>query len=724
MYYAHSPRNGIPAQSYEGHVQGVRHKTLGYIREMVRYLACGTDVSPLVEAAAEFHDLGKLAPENQAVLSGRKKAKTLPKNHVDAGTAHFLRQRGLFGLAAMLVFAHHQGLPDCLDEGERGEAALRDPNLMAECDRLLPELERIHRSLIPATELSACVVPQADSAVLLRLLLSCLVDADHSDTGIHYGTYPTEEKISSLRPQERLAQLNRHVESLSKEGQRNSLRRQMYLACRDAVLEQSISACDSPVGSGKTFAVMAHLLAQAEKRSLRRIFVVLPYTSIITQSVRAYRAALVLPGENPAAVVAELHHRADFESKESRHLTALWRAPIVVTTAVAFFETMSSRSTSTLRRLHELPGSAIFVDEAHAALPAHLLPLAWKWMDIFSREWGCYWVLASGSLSRFWQIPEIAQDRKDIMVPEIVPDSMRRYLARYEEKRISYRHDPQPKNTTELVDWVSGFPGPRLVILNTVQSAAVLADSLRNRFGREQVEHLSTALTAEDREQTLLRIRKRLADTADTDWTLVATSCVEAGVDFSFRTGFRELGSLVSLLQAAGRVNREGIHSEAEIWSFRLGPDPMLKENPGIKEAAAILDSYFTRGETISPALSTQSISDEIRLGGLKSKYTTLLQYERSSRFPRVEDGFKVITSDTRITVVDEAVASALRRGNVNWQELQKKSVQIAYYKLTQLRTPEILPRLYVWNLLYDDFLGYMAGIIQMGELYAERLIL
>jgi len=83
---------------------------------------------------------------------------------------------------------------------------------------------------------------------------------------------------------------------------------------------------------------------------------------------------LVLPGENADEVVAELHHRADFESEDTRYLTALWRTPIIVTTAVAFFETLASNSTATLRRLHELPGSAIFVDESHAALPAKLLP--------------------------------------------------------------------------------------------------------------------------------------------------------------------------------------------------------------------------------------------------------------------------------------------------------------------------------------------------------------
>lgn len=126
-------------------------------------------------------------------------------------------------------------------------------------------------------------------------------------------------------------------------------------------VNSGISSCDSPVGFGKTTALMAHLLMQAQNRGLRRIFVVQPFTNIIKQSVDTYRNSLVLPGENAEVVVAELHHRADFEHNDTRYLTALWRAPIIVTTAVAFFETLASNSPATLRRLHELPGSGLML---------------------------------------------------------------------------------------------------------------------------------------------------------------------------------------------------------------------------------------------------------------------------------------------------------------------------------------------------------------------------
>ncbi|KJR44588.1 CRISPR-associated helicase Cas3 [Desulfosporosinus sp. I2] len=720
IYLAHSKKGNIPEQEYSAHIRGVSSLAREYVRDMVSYSKYDKALlSQVVEKASAYHDMGKLNRDNQDVLSGKISSKSLPRNHVDAGAAHFLNDKYFFAVSAAAIQAHHIGFPDFSAEMNKGDAIFRDVSIASDVDRELPELEAIHDKLIESHFKYAEEEINGNRSVFFRMLLSCIADADHTNTAINYHKYPINAKTIPLRPAERLKQLDRRVAELQLKGandERNALRNEMYHACRDVDIDSDISSCDSPVGSGKTTAVMAHLLALAEKRGLRRIFVVLPFTNIIKQSVETYRDMLVLPGENADEVVAELHHRADFESEDTRYLTALWRAPIIVTTAVAFFETLASNSTATLRRLHELPGSAIFVDEAHAALPASLLPIAWKWINIYATEWNCYWVLASGSLNRFWTIPKISDANNSNSVPEIIDDELRNRLSVYENRRISYHSDLCPKGTTELADWIVGFPGPRLVIMNTVQSAAVLADFFAENFGRECVEHLSTALTSNYREDTLNRVIKRLKNKEDTDWTLVATSCVEAGVNLSFRNGFRELGSLVSLLQASGRVNREGIHGDSEMWTFCISEDGMIKLNPGLKQSAAVLKGYFERNRTIEPELSTQSISDEIALYGLSGKHKKLISAEEVQNFPQVEHDFKVIDTDTRLVVVDSTVADRLQYGKVDWRELQKVSVQIAKYKLDELRTPMIMDNVYRWNLDYDDFLGYMAGIVKLKK--------
>ena len=721
VYFAHSPKNGFPAQSYAAHVQEVVALAQMYARDISPYNQYdGNILMALSEAAASWHDLGKLDAENQAVLSGQIKAKHLPKKHWDAGAA-LLNEHNPFVAAA--IYSHHTGYGDLSVESNREERAFRVEEQIAATNKLLSKFVSIHKSLNGASEINIKdSVPQGDKSVFLRLLLSCLADADHANTSRHYGNNSAAKCRIELRPGERLEKLNQYVVELAarhgEDNMRVSLRGEMYACCRDANITDTvrISSCDSPVGSGKTTAVMAHLLAQAKKRKLRRIFVVLPFTNIIQQSVEVYRNALVLPGEDPEEVVAELHHRADFENMDARRFTALWRAPIIITTAVAFFETLASNYPAALRRLHELPGSAVFIDESHAALPAKLLPLVWKWMSIYAREWGCYWVLASGSLCRFWLIPEIAQNTAVKGVPEIVNENLRQRLNVYEGGRVNYRSDLTPRSIDSVIEWIKIFPGPRLVICNTVNNAAVLASAYRDRFGRESVEHLSTALTPLHRDQTLKRVKKRLKNPTDADWVLIATSCVEAGVDLSFRTGFRELGSLASLLQVSGRVNREGKYKDAEVWTFSLADSSNVDKNPSMKDAAAVLRGYFLRDAVISYELCTEAISDEIKLHGVSEKYKDLLKDERNLGFSAIESKFKVIEEDTRLAVVDSVVAEYIRKDKIDWRRLQRESVQIRSYKLQALKAPEIVCGIFLWNLGYDDFLGYMAGVFSLND--------
>ena len=712
---AHSARKNYPPQTYEAHVRGVCERAGKYAAEAESYSVKDNGIlSAIVRDSALLHDLGKLEERNQSVLREQsRRRRHLPVDHTDAGSAA-LQKMGS-GCAAMLVYSHHQGLPDLSTEfAARGCSIFRNGNaaVRAETDAALPALLRQHEALFPRKPNKEVQAYDGDPAVFLRMALSCLADADHGDTAAAFGQ--TEKAMPELRPQERLAALDHYVSKFGETDERSSLRRELYQSCRSAEAHSGFSVCGSPVGSGKTTAVMAHLLEQACKRNARRIFVVLPYTSIIRQSVDIYRKALVLPGETPEDVVAELHSRADFEDIETRYLTALWRAPIVVTTAVAFFETLSSHNPAALRRLHELPGSLIFVDEAHSALPIRLLPLAWHWMNVLADEWSCYWVLASGSLVRYWELqPLSGLSMPQPEIAELVRPDLQRDLSRYESSRFRFRWREKPIGRKELPKWVQEAPGPRLLILNTVQSAAVIAADMAAEFGQTHVEHLSTALTPEDRGNTIDRIRRRLADPDDADWTLVATSCVEAGVDFSFRTGFREISSLLSLLQAAGRVNRHGRNTEAVMWSFSLQDDSMLPKNPALDVSAAVLRSYFQKRLPITPELSTRSMQDElVRDDSCMSAICDFAELEAAQQFRTLAQKFRVIDQKTVLAVPDDSMASAIAEGRASWQELQRHAVSVRKEKIVLWHLREIADGIYQWTLGYDSFLGYMHGVL------------
>lgn len=715
--FAHSPdlKRDIPAQSYSAHINGVVARATGAAGEAANYASSnGEFLRKIVLLAAEFHDLGKLDEDNQSVLSGKRQALHLPVQHTDAGTAYLWNELNV-PQSAVLVRSHHIGLPDFVEESNRPEDTIfRDENVLGRVNRTLAALVKNHEKERPtAGKKHLADSIKGNASLFFRIALSCLTDADHTDTAIHYQEQGIEESSVKLKPEMRLAALNRYVETLKKNDERSRLRSEVYTACRDADIKTNIVSCDSPVGTGKTTAIMAHLLAQAVKRKLRRIIVVLPFTNIITQSIQVYRNALTLPGENKEHVIAELHHRADFQDKLSRQFTALWKAPIIVTTAVSFFETLASKTPATLRRLHNLPGSAVFIDESHAALPTKLLPLAWRWIKGFAQEWGCYWALTSGSLNRFWKIEEFDTEKPDI--PEILSDQLRNRLLKYEKGRITYRFKDIPMGLNEFVEWVSSLPGPRIVILNTVQSAAMIATEYKKRFGRSNIEHLSTALTPDDREKTLKVIKRRLRNSYDANWTLVATSCVEAGVDISFKTGVREAASLVSLLQTAGRVNRHEFCNSEIVWTVRLREDDLLRTHPGMNDSSRVLIELFSERREISPDLCTNALKREIRLAGTFSD--TLLEIEEHMQFPQVEEKFRVIDAPTVTAVVSEYLINKMENhAPVNWREIQKSSVQIWSYRIRHLELQKILgySEIYKWTYPYDDFIGYMAGVLSL----------
>ncbi len=724
---AHSakPDKNIPEQSYADHVGNVVKFATGNAAQAGAYLKSGG--ARLIEAvrlAAEFHDLGKLDKANQTVLHGGSSKDALPLNHVDAGVAALLSPPFGNGSAALLVNAHHVGLPDIPDESVNARSSLRDRKstfagkpLKEYTDEKLSFYQGAHdealRGLWPTSKDNPQSALLDKNALLCRIALSCLVDADHYDTARHYNdAIPCEG--APLNPQERLRLLDAHIEYLRKtrQSERTPLRTEVYRACRNADTNEGTYACDSPVGTGKTTAVMAHLLKAAADKGLRRIFVVLPFTNIIDQSVEVYKRALVGLGEDEADIIAAHHHRAEFESLGLRQYSFLWHAPIVVTTAVQFFETLASNHPASLRKLHQLPGSAVFIDEAHAALPAHLWPQAWKWLKDLRDNWGCHFVLGSGSLNRFWRLEEF--EEPPIEISELVAADVRKDTLSYEDRRIAYLSQPEPMGLERMLDWLDELPGPRLLILNTVQSAAVIADRLRERRGRHHVEHLSTSLCPSDRKKTLDKVKERLAEATDEDWTLVATSCVEAGVDLSFRTGLRERCSLNSLIQIGGRVNRKGEYQNAEVWDFQLRYNGLLTSHRAFDTSARILAELFSE-KHVSPASATEAMRREIRQTGLRSVSEEILKCERTLRFPTVAEKFRVIDSNTITAVVDERLKERLaNHAKVSADEIQKGSVQIwadkeIKYNLLAL---DGFPELRLWNMDYDDFLGYMAGAL------------
>lgn len=727
---SHSAQGCVSEQFYREHVLAVQQGAETHIVDALHFFSGSCkEKSALLKAVKEgavFHDLGKADPKNQAVLNEPDSRGRLPLNHTDAGSA-FLQKREAFN-GAVLVYCHHAGLFSSSDELKKadGHLAFRDIEIVDEVDAKLDGYITKHIEKIGDHDAVGDNFPL--KGLSLRIALSCLVDADHHDTASHYGREPELEKFAT-RWEERLVALNKYVGELSQSMKvaRNRLRQDIFKACLNAQLEPAIKCCDAPVGSGKTTAVIAHLLQIATKNNLRHIFIVLPYTNIIKQSVDVYRKALVLPGEDPEKIVAAHYHQADFSDLNSRHLSTLWRSPIIVTSAVQFFETLAGASTSKLRKLHELPGSAVFVDESHSTMPLHIWSQQWEWINELANKWCNHFVLASGSLVRFWEFDDFSVEKRS--VPNILPEHLQERANRSELLRVEYPKRPLPMDRHDLASFIVSKPGPRLVILNTVQAAAVVANELRNA-GHDTL-HLSTALAPVDRDVLIARIHRRFEFRDQSDWTLVATSCVEAGVDFSFKTAFRESSTVTSLIQTGGRTNRHGRDEGCLVIDFRTR-DPLLNKHPAFEISRNVVEQMFEDGlmNQLSPAeLATESIRNEFLTRDVKKRIFEIRNAELQQEYKKVASLCRIIDADTRIVVVTPSIVKRLNNHEtISSIELLRNSVQLWSAKILKLGL-ESLPyneNLYaLGGYIYDpDFLGYMRGLLPLVYQHEESLII
>ncbi|MDR2018246.1 MAG: DEAD/DEAH box helicase [Syntrophobacterales bacterium] len=712
---AHSARNGRPSQLYGEHVTGVVERTRTNVSEIFPYIDEEKAKSYLniVTEAAIYHDLGKLAAQNQEVLLEKVKAKRLPIEHRDAGVKYLLGS-AFESPSATLVYAHHRpGLPN-IKEKMVEVAPFRFASAAADSDMHICGYLNLHKGEINSLDMGnqhlSEMLPKL-SSLEYRILTSCLVDADYSDTA--------GEKL--LQPHtrwtERLKKLDVYVRCLQRkaddsQSERNRLRSEFYACCKNASTEQALEYCNSPVGTGKTTAVMAHMLKLAAEHTLRHIFVVIPYTNIITQTVDVLRDALVLDGEHRAEIVAEHHHQADFESIELRHLASTWTAPIIVTTAVQFFETIASNLPSKLRKLHQLSGSGVIIDESHAALPIGLMPAAWRWITELSSQWGCRFCLCSGTSFKLWENPAF----KNVHVSPLVTEQLSQGMECFERNRINLNiHEqnvPHFKDLRSFIDFINQHIGSRLVVLNTVRSAACLAKTLK-KIGHD-VLHLSTALTPNDREIVINKVKRRLDQKTNypSDWTLVATSCVECGMDFSFHYGFCEMRSLASYLQLGGRISRNGEYKDSSLICFTIAADG-LGTNPSFDISRNVFSKQIQSGD-LSKLTITDAVSQSFRMeckemGGLFDK---IGKPERQKAFADVAEQFRVIHDDTIMVIASSILSEKLRAGVIiSPRELQRNSVNIRRHVLKQLSLEEReLPSLATDQ--YDDFLGYMKNLL------------
>lgn len=698
-YWAHSARDSQPRSDSRAEWQ-LLFVHLEAVARIARELASAARppderLASLANLSGLLHDFGKYTDCFQQMLrTGQGRCQ-----HAIHGAilAHFgaegaAKKPGLNTVMAAIA-GHHAGLADWSDIRQK----LSAPRYRREVEEILvracsdcPELERAVSGLGSQQD-AAPGTRKARFDLFARMLFSCLVDADRLNSG---GRTPLQGELLAAERLNTLLEYIAVLQNGSPEGQVKQMRAKVLEDCLDAApAQQRLFSLSVPTGGGKTLAAMAFALRRAalNPERFRRVIVVIPYLSIIEQNAQVYSKVFgqdALLEHHSGSIQKLVKHDEDhfipatgtegeeekqFQETGLRLETENWDAPLIVTTSVRFFESLFSNRPSDLRRVHNIARSIVILDEVQT-LPRRLLGPLLGMMKELAEDWDTNFVFSTATQPAF----ERPQHKRDLRwepgtLTEIVldPASLHRALRRVE---IRWEID-HAVGWPEVAQRMTAVP-QCLAIVNVRDHAGQLYEEVlrlaeEKGLHKQGVFHLSTRMCAAHRLRVLDKIRKRLK--ADESCHLVSTQLVEAGVDVDFPLVLRALAPLDSIVQAAGRADREGKltaalgHPGGEVVVF-LPQEHKLPPNE-YKEAAGITEAIARQASLDGACVqvdSAEAIRDyfEQYYGGCSNEELgqELVEHREHERFATLAQEFEMISNRTRDVFVpdDEEARKAI----------------------------------------------------------------
>ncbi|MBF0602380.1 MAG: CRISPR-associated endonuclease Cas3'' [Nitrospirae bacterium] len=516
--------------------------------------------------AGRWHDLGKFTQAFQTYLHRATDpdchASDLGRvDHSTAGAQYAVEILGPLGLIlAYVVAGHHAGLADW--DSQSSASALKS--------RLRKTIDQEWRSCVPGEVLDiiefttkSIPLPQDGfaAALFIRMLFSCLTDADFLATERFMSPDKAAQRPSEGPGMARLSKLlDEWLAARFPEAETpvHRHRHDVLSACRArAEDETGFFSLTVPTGGGKTFSSLAFALRHAAYHGLRRVIYVIPFTSIIEQTADQFREALASLGPE---IVLEHHANLDVDDPKTQHTRLFaenWDAPLIVTTNVQFFESLFAHRPGRCRKLHRIAGSVIILDESQS-LPVTLLRPALGVLKELTARYGCSVVSCTATQPALGWRSDFPIGLEDMR--ELVSDPETLFTAL---KRVHVHYCTQPVMDHDLAGQLAGIK-QGMIIVNTRRHARELFDVLDKVS--DHCLHLSARMCPQHRTTVLNEIRERLK--TGQECRVVSTQLVEAGVDLDFPVVWRAMASLSSLVQAAGRCNREGRARTGNLFIF------------------------------------------------------------------------------------------------------------------------------------------------------------
>lgn len=571
--WAHTaPTSGGTVQLLADHLETVRDMA----EEFAKPLQIGREAA----MAGLLHDFGKYGELFQRRL--RHPNQISGVDHWSAG-AWYAAINGKSLGAALAIQGHHIGLQELSKPaiGGMDPAGLRHRHPLGlslsttEPDVLETAFSADGLSIDPLADSRSVVTRiRKDTAIEtmldVRMLFSCLADADYLDTEAHFNQDPITKRkrfrrsAPELQATTALSKLLGLIELRRENMPDSSLKdvRQIVLEdCLKASTERpGLFTLTAPTGSGKTLAMLAFALKHAMQWNKRRIIVVLPFLSIIEQTAQIYRNVLANFGENFVvehhSMATGLEPKADDDQdphSQARLFSENWDAPVIITSTVQFLESLFTNRPGRARKLHNIANSVVLMDEVQT-LPLPLMTPTLASLAYLSQRYHSSILMATATQPAFklfeTTLKEVSQQEWDPHEVIIDPPGLFARVSRY---RVETRYNAQSWDS--IADDLVTVP-QSLVVVNLKRHAQELGSRLMGRLPDNDVYHLSTNMCPKHRTNVLRQIKDLLA--LKMPCRLVATQCVEAGVDIDFPVVFRAWGPMDSLAQVAGRCNREG----------------------------------------------------------------------------------------------------------------------------------------------------------------------
>ncbi len=547
---------------------------------------------------------------------------------------------GLYWLSNCIA-GHHRGLYN----NDELELELQK-NIAGDIDTAIPDITLNYPEFRMQPE---------DSSHLVRMLYSCLVDADYLDTEKFMSTKKSVQRHDYATLPQLKKLLDRYIEILHSDssGELNNIRTEIQKCCKDSAADApGFFSLTVPTGGGKTIASIVWALNHAIKHDKKRIIIAIPFTSIIVQTAAVLKQ--IFGEEN----VIEHHSIVNEETMSERTLLACenWDAPIIVTTNVQFFESMFSNRPVACRKLHSICNSVVVLDEVQSLPLTYLQPIVYG-MQTYARLFKTSFLFTTatqpvlngkhqGSSGNIFNGIEEGTIKEIVSSDLNLHNRLRRVKIEFLSHAFSYN---------ELGAQLSEYPKV-LCIVNTRKHAIELFNSLIPIEGVEDF-HLSKYMCGAHILKVIEKIKTLLKENKK-GVRVISTQLIEAGVDIDFPVVFRQLAGLDSILQGAGRCNREGkipigktyifsFENEKSMGEMGLSTDVMkdlISLNPEIDcFEPATISTYFTKLYHRSPSFDKEQIT-QLHTGPLNNNPLI-------GQFEEVAKRFHLIT-ETGINVV------------------------------------------------------------------------